>query len=81
MLEKIARKFYCIDLIFIIQVCLTFFNDDSKVSFVGTLICIVLALFEIYLNQKYEKQQKKRRIGTAGCIFLLILLGVLLWYR
>lgn len=81
MLEKIARKYYCIDLVFIIQVCLTFFNDDSKVSFAATLICILLVLFEIYLNQKYEKQQKRRRIGIAGCILLLLLLGVLLWYR
>lgn len=81
MLEKIARKYYCIDLVFIIQVCLIFFNDDSNVSFAATLICILLVLFEIYLNQKFEKQQKRRRIGTAGCILLLLLLGVLLWYR
>lgn len=81
MFEKIAKKYYCIDLVFIIQVCLTFFNDDSKVSFVSTWFCMLLVLFEIYLLLKYEKQPKKRRAGAAACIGLVILLGVLLLYQ
>lgn len=81
MLDKIQKGHVCIDIVFIIQVCLTFFNDDSDVSFAAALICILLVLFEIYLNHKFEKQQKRRRIGTAGCMLLLLLLGVLLWYR
>ncbi|MBS7009899.1 hypothetical protein [Anaerostipes sp.] len=81
MLEKLAKKYYCIDLVFIIQVILTFFNDDSNIAFAFTLLCILLVLFEIYLILRYEKGTRKQRTGITGCLVLTLLLGVLLWYR
>lgn len=81
MLEKLAKKYYCIDLVFIIQVLLTFFNDDSRISFAFTVLCILLVLVEICLIFKYEKNKRKQRIGTVGCLILMALLGILLWYR
>lgn len=81
MLEKLAKKYYCIDLVFIIQVLLTFFKDDSRISFAFTVLCILLVLVEICLIFKYEKNKRKQRIGTVGSLILMALLGILLWYR